>query len=115
MAPRFVHTIGNASGRRGLSLSIFGEYNMSSPVESRQARMIEELRVFIKKVMSDPTIAVKSMEIARKYKGEANADELMAREISANTTIRIPESWSEADKMFLEILHEVLDDEEALY
>ena len=48
-------------------------------------------------------------------KGEANADELMAREISANTTIRIPESWSEADKMFLEILHEVLDDEEALY
>jgi hypothetical protein len=55
------------------------------------------------------------MEIARKYKGEANADELMAREISANTTIRIPESWSEADKMFLEILHEVLDDEEALY
>ena len=43
---------------------------MSSSVESRQARMIEELRVFIKKVMSDPTIAVKSMEIARKYKGE---------------------------------------------
>ena len=88
---------------------------MSSSSESRQARMIEELRVFIKKVMSEPTIAVKSMEIARKYKGEPNADELMAREISANTTIRIPESWSEADKMFLEILHEVLDDEEALY
>ncbi|ERP94810.1 hypothetical protein Q666_07795 [Marinobacter sp. ES-1] len=77
--------------------------------------MIEELRVFIKKVMSEPTIAVKSMEIARKYKGEPNADELIAREISANTTIRIPETWSEADKMFLEILHEVLDDEEALY
>ena len=88
---------------------------MSSSSESRQARRIEELRVFIKKVMSEPTIAVKSMEIARKYKGEPNADELIAREISANTTIRIPETWSEADKMFLEILHEVLDDEEALY
>jgi len=88
---------------------------MGTSNEGRQAKMIEELRVFIKKVMSDPTIAVKSMEIARKYRGEPNADELMAREISANTTIRIPEAWSEADKMFLEILHEVLDDEEALY
>ncbi|HLV78116.1 MAG TPA: hypothetical protein VKY53_09360 [Marinobacter sp.] len=88
---------------------------MSSSVQSRQARMIEELRVFIKKVMGDPTIAVRAMEIARKYKGELNGDELMAREISANTSIRIPEVWSDADKMFLEILHEVLDDEEALY
>lgn len=88
---------------------------MSSSVESRQARIIDELRVFIKKVMSDPTIAVKSMEIARKYRSEPNADELIAREISANTNVRIPENWSEADKMFLEILHDALDDEEALY
>lgn len=88
---------------------------MSTAAESRQAKVIDELRVFIKKVLSEPTIAVKSMEIARKYRGQANADELIAREISANTTIRIPESWSEADRMFLDIIHEVLDDEEALY
>ncbi|MCK0105866.1 hypothetical protein [Marinobacter sp. S0848L] len=88
---------------------------MSSSVESHQAKMIGELRVFIKKVLSDPTIAVKSVDIARKYKGQADADDLIAREISANTTIRIPEAWSDADKMFLEILHEVLDDEDALY
>jgi hypothetical protein len=71
--------------------------------------------VFIKKVLSDPTIAVKSVEIARKHRSEQNANEVIAREISANTTIRIPENWSEADHMFLDILHEVLDDEEALY
>lgn len=88
---------------------------MSSSAESRQARMIDELRVFIKKVLSDPTIAVKSVEIARKHRNEQNANEVIAREISANTTIRIPENWSEADHMFLEILDEVLDDEEALY
>ncbi len=88
---------------------------MSTASEGRQARIIEELRVFIKKVMGDPTIAVKSMEIARKYRNEPNADELIAREISASTNVRIPENWSEADRMFLEILHEVLDDEEALY
>lgn len=88
---------------------------MSTPVESRQARVIDELRVFIKKVLSDPTIAVKSIDIARKYRDQTDADELIAREISANTTIRIPEKWSEADRMFLDIVHEVLDDEEALY
>lgn len=88
---------------------------MSSSNESRQAKMIEELRVFIKKVLSEPTIAVKSMEIARKYRNEPNAKELIAQEISANTNIRIPENWSEADRMFLDIIHDVLDDEEALY
>lgn len=89
---------------------------MSTPVEShRQARVIDELRVFIKKVLSDPTIAVKSVDIARKYRSEADANELIAREISSNTTIRIPEKWSEADRMFLDIIDEVLDDEEALY
>ena len=77
---------------------------MSTPIESRQARVIDELRVFIKKVLSDPTIAVKSIDIARKYRSEPGSDELIAREISANTTIRIPEKWSEADRMFLEKL-----------
>ncbi|PHQ25288.1 hypothetical protein CLH62_13185 [Marinobacter guineae] len=88
---------------------------MSTSSEGRQARMIDELRVFIKKVLSDPTIAVKSMEIARKHRSDPNADEIIAREISANTNIRIPENWSEADRMFLDIIHDVLDDEEALY
>lgn len=89
---------------------------MSTQIESRrQAKVIDELRVFIKKVLSDPTIAVKSIDIARKYRSEPGSDELIAREISANTTIRIPEKWSDADRMFLEIIDEVLDDEEALY
>lgn len=88
---------------------------MSNATESQQARMIQELRVFIKKVLSDPTMAVKCVEIARKYRGDPKANEKMAEEISANTTVRIPESWSEADRMFLDILHDVLDDEAALY
>ncbi|MDC0662246.1 hypothetical protein [Marinobacter sp. SS21] len=88
---------------------------MSTASESRQSKTISELRGFIKKVLSDPTVAVKSMEIARKYRDQPNANELMAQEISANTTVRIPENWSEADRMFLDILREVLDDEAALY
>ncbi|WP_111496946.1 MULTISPECIES: hypothetical protein [Marinobacter] len=88
---------------------------MSTASESRQARIIDELRVFIKKVLSDPTVAVKCIEIARRHKDDPNADQKIAEEISANTTVRIPENWSEADKMFIDIIHDVLDDEAALY
>ncbi len=88
---------------------------MSNATESQQARLIGELRVFIKKVLSDPTVAVKCVEVARKHRGKPDADKLVAEEISATTTVRIPEQWSDADRMFLEILDDVLDDEEALY
>lgn len=88
---------------------------MSRTEEGRQARIIAELRTFIRKVLSDPGIAVKSMEIARKHKGKHDADMLIAREISASTNIRIPEQLSEADRLFIEIINEVLDDEAALY
>ncbi|MAL97420.1 hypothetical protein [Hydrocarboniclastica marina] len=88
---------------------------MSSATESQQARVIAELRVFIKKVLADPTIAVKSMEIARKLKDEQDADRKIAEQISAQTNVRIPEKLSEADRIFLEIINDVLDDEAALY
>ena len=88
---------------------------MSSIEESRQGKVIAELRTFIKKVLADPTVASTSMEIARRYKDEPDADRRIADEISAQTTVRIPEKMSDADRMFLEIIHEVLDDEAALY
>ena len=88
---------------------------MSSADESRQAKIISELRVFIKKVLADPTIAVKSMDIARRLKDEPDADRKIAEEISAKTNVRIPETLSDADKIFLEIINDVLDDEAALY
>jgi len=88
---------------------------MHSAEESRQAKVISELRVFIRKVLSDPTVATKCMDIARRLKDEPDADRLIAEEISASTIVRIPEEHSDADKIFLEIINEVLDDEAALY
>jgi hypothetical protein len=88
---------------------------MHSAEESRQARIISELRVFIRKVLSDPKLASQCMDIARKLKDEPNANQLIAREISASTIVRIPEAQTDADNMFLEIIWEVLDDEAALY
>ncbi|GAA3971523.1 hypothetical protein [Allohahella marinimesophila] len=82
---------------------------------SRQARMISEMRGFIKKVLADPTITARCMEIARQHRNERDADTLIAQEISATTTIRIPEEMSDADRLFIEVINEVLEDEEALY
>ncbi len=88
---------------------------MSSADEGRQARMISEMRGFIKKVLADPTIPAKCMEIARELHGQEDAEVKIANEISASTTIRIPETMSEADRLFIEVISEVLEDEAALY
>ncbi|MAM87744.1 hypothetical protein [Allohahella sp. A8] len=82
---------------------------------SRQAKMISEMRGFIKKVLADPTIPARCMEIARQHRSDRNADTLIAEEISSTTTIRIPEEMSDADRLFIEVINEVLEDEEALY
>lgn len=88
---------------------------MSSAEESRQAKIIAELRVFIRKCLSDPNLANQCMQIARELKNEPDASTKIAEKISASTIVRIPEQLSDADEMFMEIIHEVLDDEAALY
>lgn len=88
---------------------------MTSSQEGKQARVISELCVFIRKVLSDPSVAPKCMEIARQYRGEPDATKLIAEQISAQTIVRIPEEHSEADEMFLKLVQDVLDDEAALY
>ena len=88
---------------------------MGSVNESRQAKMIDEMRGFIKKVLLDPAIPAKCMEIGRRLKQQPDARRLIADEISSTTTIRIPEHMSEADELFLDILCEVIEDEAALY
>ncbi|MFT6903759.1 MAG: hypothetical protein ACJAS1_000404 [Oleiphilaceae bacterium] len=88
---------------------------MSSAEVSRQAKIIRELRVFIRKVLSEPSLAPTCMEIARELKNEPDAAKKIAEKISSSTMVRIPEELSDADKIFLEIIREVLDDESALY
>ena len=78
-------------------------------------RMIEELKIFIKKVLVEPEIARTSVNIARKLANEKDADRLIGEAISAQTSIKIPPEHSPADKLFLEILKDVVRDEKALY
>ncbi|MFQ3787615.1 hypothetical protein [Halomonas sp. A29] len=94
---------------------------MSTSSEIQKTRVINELRGFIKKLLQEPQILERSLEIARRHYGEGNSEGAQARianEISDTTSVHIPEDpqeHSEADRLFLELLKEVISEEQALY
>lgn len=99
-----------------------------SGAEIQKVRVINELRAFIKKLLQDPQILEQSLTITRRAfqtreqtQPGASDREVLARiasEISDTTSVHIPENaddHSEADKLYLEMLKEVIDEEQALY
>ncbi|MCE8022185.1 hypothetical protein HOP51_19010 [Halomonas sp. MCCC 1A11036] len=94
---------------------------MSASSEIQKTRVINELRGFIKKLLQDPRILEQSLDIARRHSGEGSPEDVLTRianEISDTTSVHIPEDpqeHSEADKLFLELLKEVVSEEQALY
>ncbi|WP_346797926.1 hypothetical protein R5M92_03615 [Halomonas sp. Bachu 37] len=92
-----------------------------SASEIQKTRIINELRGFIRKLLQDPKILEQSLEVARKHIEEGSGHDVMARianEISDTTSVHIPEDpseHSEADKLYLELLREVVLEEKALY
>ena len=87
-----------------------------SAIEIRNRdRTIEEMRIFIKKVLVEPEIVPHCLGIARQLIDEDNADQQIAEQISSTTNVKIPNDHSDADKLFIELLKEVVRDEKALY
>lgn len=92
-----------------------------SSSEIQKTRIIYELQGFIRKLLQDPKILEQALDIARRQLSEGNREGAMARianEISDTTSVHIPEDpaeHSEADRLFLQVLKEVIDEEQALY
>ena len=92
-----------------------------SASEIQKTRIINELQGFIRKLLQDPKILEQSLEVARKEFAKDSSQDVMARianEISDTTSVHIPEDpaeHSEADKLFLALLREVIMEEQALY
>lgn len=87
-----------------------------SAIEIRNRdRTIEELRVFIKKVLVEPEIVPTCLKITRDLIDEDDADRQIAEQISNTTNVKIPQQHSDADTLFIELLKEVVRDEKALY
>jgi hypothetical protein len=78
-------------------------------------RAIEELRIFLKKIFVEPEIIPHSLAIARDLIDEENSDVKIAQQISDTTNVKIPTEHSDADKLFLQVLREVVRDEKAMY
>lgn len=92
-----------------------------SASEIQKTRVINELQSFIRKLLQDPKILEQSLAVARQQLDNGGSADSMARvanEISDTTSVHIPEDpaeHSEADKMFLALLREVVLEEQALY
>lgn len=88
---------------------------MSVKEIKNKERVINELLLFIRKVLAEPEICTKALEIARAHINDPNASVVIADELSAATNVKIPVEHSEADKLFLDVLKSVVKDEKALY
>ncbi|GAA3909222.1 hypothetical protein GCM10022228_19830 [Halomonas cibimaris] len=92
-----------------------------SASEIQKTRIINELQGFIRKLLQDPNILEQSLAVARRELDNGGGAESMARvanEISDTTSVHIPEDpaeHSEADRLFLALLREVVLEEQALY
>ena len=88
---------------------------MSSLELRNRDRAIEELRIFLKKIFVEPEIISHSLAITRDLIDEENADAIIAQKISDTTNVKLPTEHSDADKLFLQVLREVVRDENAMY
>lgn len=88
---------------------------MSIAEIKNKERVINELTSFIRKVLVEPEICGTALDIAREHLNDENAEIVIADKLSASTNIKIPVEHSEADRLFLELLIEVIKDEKALY
>ncbi|MFW1677237.1 hypothetical protein ACFVYJ_05580 [Pontibacter sp. JAM-7] len=80
-----------------------------------QERVINELIGFIRKVLVEPEISDIAKRIAREHINDDSADAIIAEQLSATTNVKIPAKHSDADKLFLKVLKDVIKDEKALY
>lgn len=78
-------------------------------------KLAAELRLLVKKVFTEPEIIQQSLDITRELFDKEDAPRLIAEKISSKTNIKIPFDPSEADKMFVGLLIEIIKDEKALY
>ncbi len=88
---------------------------MSIAEIKNKERVINELTSFIRKVLVEPEICGTALAIAREHLNDENAEIVIADKLSASTNIKIPVEHSEADRLFLELLIDVIKDEKALY
>ena len=83
--------------------------------ELNQQRIIDEFLRCFRKMLMEPELAGELVRIAREYIDEPDAYQRIAEEVSNQTTLKIPEDHSDADRMFIKVLMDVVKGDSLLY
>lgn len=83
--------------------------------ELNQQRIIDEFLRCFRKMLMDPTLSANLTRIAKEYLNEPNAYQRIAEEVSSQTTLKIQEEHTDADKLFIKLLIDVVKGDSNLY
>ncbi|MEO9273908.1 hypothetical protein ABFY09_03530 [Marinomonas sp. 5E14-1] len=83
--------------------------------ELNQQRIIDEFLRCFRKLLMDPQLAGELVRIAKENINEPDAYQKIAEEVSNQTTLKIQENHTEADRMFIKLLMDVVKGDALLY
>ncbi|TPE52784.1 hypothetical protein FJM67_07145 [Maribrevibacterium harenarium] len=88
---------------------------MASDKELNKQRIIDEFLRCFRKMLMEPELSAELVRIAKEHINEPNAYQRIAEEVSSQTTLKITEDHSEADKLFIKLLMDVVKGDSMLY
>jgi hypothetical protein len=83
--------------------------------ELNQQRVIDEFLRCFRKMLMDPELAGELTRIAKENINEPNAYERIAEEVSSQTILKIQDDHTDADRMFIKLLMDVVKGDSQLY
>jgi len=83
--------------------------------ELNQQRVIDEFLRCFRKMLMELELAGELVRIAKENINEPNAYQRIAEEVSNQTTIKIQEEHTEADRKFIKLLMNVVKGDSQLY
>jgi len=83
--------------------------------ELNQQRVIDEFLRCFRKILMNPELSGELVRIAKENINEPDAYQRIAEEVSNQTTLKIQEEHTEADRMFIKLLMDVVKGDAFLY
>lgn len=83
--------------------------------ELNQQRIIDEFLRCFRKMLMDPELSTNLIRIAKEHINDPDAYQRIAEEVSSQTTLKIQEEHTEADRLFINLLIDVVKGEANLY
>ncbi|SBT16120.1 hypothetical protein MGA5115_00194 [Marinomonas gallaica] len=83
--------------------------------ELNQQRIIDEFLRCFRKMLMEPELSAELVRIAKEHINEPNAYQVIADAVSSQTTIKIQEEHTDADRMFINLLIDTVKSDSNLY